>query len=220
MERAAGAGRGRRRAPLRELDRGGRRRFVGGAPGHRRRTAAAGRYEGSRPSDRRRPHLPDDRRRGAVPRRATPASCCGGGATRRTRTRRPASPPAVAGAQLVFGTRDGVLFGPTSTPGMTTWAYDVGEPIASQPTVAHGWVYASTDAGQPGRARGRRPVLDGWHMWGGNARHAGPVATVAGRHGAGRSDDERPSRGRSLRLARRRPSDGRARAASRSERTR
>ena len=57
---------------------------------------------------------------------------------------RPASPPAIAGSQLVFGTRDGVLFGLDIDTGMTAWAYDVGEPIASQPTIGHGWVYAST----------------------------------------------------------------------------
>jgi Ca-activated chloride channel family protein len=88
---------------------------------------------------------------------------------------RPASSPAIAGAQLVFGTSDGALYGLDIDTGMTTWAYDVGEPITSQPTIAHGWVYASTTRGGVVALEVSDDTLDGWHMWGGNARHAGPV---------------------------------------------
>ncbi len=109
---------------------------------------------------------------------------------------RPASPPAVAGAQLVFGTQDGVLFGLDIDTGMTTWAYDVGEPIASQPTVAHGWVYASTTQGSVVGLEVSDASFDGWHMWGGNARHNGQVEGTT----APPEDDERPSEG-SLRLS-------------------
>lgn len=108
---------------------------------------------------------------------------------------RPASPPAVAGAQLVFGTQDGVLFGLDIDTGMTTWAYDVGEPIASQPTVAHGWVYASTTQGGVVALEVSDASFDGWHMWGGNARHNGRVEGTP----APEEDDERPSEG-TLRL--------------------
>ncbi|MCZ7599153.1 MAG: PQQ-binding-like beta-propeller repeat protein [Gammaproteobacteria bacterium] len=78
---------------------------------------------------------------------------------------RPASPPAVAGAQLVFGTQDGVLFGLDIDTGMTTWAYDVGEPIAAQPTVAHGWVYAATTRGGLVGLEVSDASFDGWQMW-------------------------------------------------------
>ena len=89
---------------------------------------------------------------------------------------RPATPPAIAGSQLVFGTRDGVLYGLDIDTGMTTWAYEVGEPISAQPTVAHGWVFASTTRGGVVALNVGDAELDGWHMWGGNAMHNGRVA--------------------------------------------
>src|SRR5690606_2588450 len=104
---------------------------------------------------------------------------------------RPASPPAVAGAQLIFGTDDGVLFGLDIDTGMTTWAYRVGEPIAAQPTVAHGWVYAATTRGGLVGLQVADVSFDGWHMWGGNARHNGRVEGTAPPAEA----DERPSEG-------------------------
>lgn len=104
---------------------------------------------------------------------------------------RPASPPAVAGAQLIFGTDDGVLFGLDIDTGMTTWAYRVGEPIAAQPTVAHGWVYAATTRGGLVGLQVSDVSFDGWHMWGGNAQHNGRVEGTA----PPVEDDERPSEG-------------------------
>lgn len=104
---------------------------------------------------------------------------------------RPASPPAVAGAQLVFGTEDGVLFGLDVDTGMTTWAYRVGEPIAAQPTVAHGWVYATTTRGGLVGLQVSDVSFDGWHMWGGNARHNGRVEGTT----PPVEDDERPTEG-------------------------
>ncbi len=88
---------------------------------------------------------------------------------------RPASPPAVAGGQLVFGTRQGQLFALDVDTGLTTWAYDVGEPIAAQPTIAHGWVYAATSASGLVALEVADPAFDGWHMWGGSAGHNGPT---------------------------------------------
>lgn len=104
---------------------------------------------------------------------------------------RPASSPAIAGALLVFGTSDGIVYGLDIDTGMTAWAYDIGEPIASQPTVAHGWVYASTTSGGVVGLEVGDDTLDGWHMWGGNARHAGPVVGDS----ATPEEDERPSEG-------------------------
>lgn len=104
---------------------------------------------------------------------------------------RPASSPAIAGALLVFGTSDGVVYGLDIDTGMTAWAYDVGEPIASQPTIAHGWVYASTTSGGVVGLEVGDDTLDGWHMWGGNARHAGPVTGDT----ATPEEDARPSEG-------------------------
>jgi len=104
---------------------------------------------------------------------------------------RPASPPAIAGGQLVFGTRDGHLFGLDIDTGMTAWAYDVGEPISAQPTVGHGWVFASTTRGGVVGLEVSDASFDGWHMWGGNAQHNGRVAATD----PPADDDERPSEG-------------------------
>jgi Ca-activated chloride channel family protein len=104
---------------------------------------------------------------------------------------RPASSPAIAGALLVFGTSDGVVYGLDIDTGMTAWAYDIGEPITSQPTIAHGWVYASTTSGGVVGLEVGDDTLDGWHMWGGNARHAGPVTGDVSTP----EEDERPSEG-------------------------
>ncbi|MEC7523577.1 MAG: VIT domain-containing protein [Myxococcota bacterium] len=104
---------------------------------------------------------------------------------------RPASPPAVAGSQLVFGTRDGHLFGLDIDTGLTAWAYDVGEPIAAQPTVGHGWVYASTARGGVVGLEVSDVSFDGWHMWGGNAQHNGRVLATE----PPAEEDERPSEG-------------------------
>ncbi len=112
-------------------------------------------------------------------------------------SRRPASPPAVAGGQLVFGTQDGVLYGLDIDTGLTAWAYDVGTPITSQPTVAHGWVFASTARGGVVGLEVGDASVGGWHMWGGDARHNGPVEEVAA--DAPRVEDDRPTEG-TLRL--------------------
>ncbi|MEZ4339512.1 MAG: PQQ-binding-like beta-propeller repeat protein [Sandaracinaceae bacterium] len=108
---------------------------------------------------------------------------------------RPASPPAVAGGQLVFGTRQGQLFALDVDTGLTTWAYDVGEPIAAQPTIAHGWVYAATSQSGLVALEVADPAFDGWHMWGGSAGHNGPTLGTA----APIEDTGRPTEG-TLRL--------------------
>ena len=74
---------------------------------------------------------------------------------------------------------------------MTAWAYDVGEPIAAQPTVGHGWVYASTTRGGLVALEVSDASFDGWHMWGGNAQHNGRVLGTE----PPAEEDERPSEG-------------------------
>src|SRR6185436_6006877 len=110
---------------------------------------------------------------------------------------RPASPPAIAGSQLVFGTQDGTLYGLDIDTGLTAWAYDVGEPIASQPIVAHGWVYASTARGGLVGLQVADETVGGWHMWGGNPQHNGMAAEAPDAHAAA---DHDPTEG-TLKLA-------------------
>ncbi|MBK9031443.1 MAG: PQQ-binding-like beta-propeller repeat protein [Myxococcales bacterium] len=85
---------------------------------------------------------------------------------------------AVAGTQLVVSTRGGELFGLDLDTGYTVWAYALGTPIAAQPIIAHGWVYAATVDGAVVALDVGDASLDGWHMWGGNPRHNGPVAAT------------------------------------------
>ncbi len=105
------------------------------------------------------------------------------------------SPPAVVGSQLFFGTIDGHVYAADIDTGMILWAYDVGEPVVFQPIVAEGWIYVATGNGNLVGLEIGDPRMDGWHMWGGNERHAGLVET------AGEVDPhllaslERPSQG-------------------------
>jgi Ca-activated chloride channel family protein len=107
------------------------------------------------------------------------------------------SPPAVVGAQMVVATVDGHVYGLDIDTGMAVWAYDVGEPVVFQPSVARGWVYLAT-------ARGRLvafPIgdesLDGWHMWGGDPAHEGPLPAAPSDPGAGvaGATDDGPGQG-------------------------
>lgn len=106
--------------------------------------------------------------------------------------RRAMTSPAVVGSQLVVATREGDLFGMDIDTGATTWAYRVGEPIAFQPAVANGWVYAATARGRViGLEVGDR-ALDGWHMWGGDAKH---VALRPSEPATPATPDDRPTQG-------------------------
>jgi Ca-activated chloride channel family protein len=83
---------------------------------------------------------------------------------------------AVAGPAVAFATRDGKLFGLDADTGATLWSFDLGVPIVAQPIIARGWIYASTTDGRVVALEVADPTLDGWHMFGGNPRHDGPVA--------------------------------------------
>ncbi|AKF09073.1 VIT domain-containing protein [Sandaracinus amylolyticus] len=105
------------------------------------------------------------------------------------------SPPAIVGSLLVFGTVDGQLVATDVDTGMTIWAYEIGEPIVFQPIVAQGWVYATTARGNVIGLEVGDAMLDGWHMWGGNERHAGPVETAGTVDPALLASLARPTRG-------------------------
>src|SRR5262249_53455234 len=82
---------------------------------------------------------------------------------------------AVAGPQVVVSTRAGKLYGLDVDTGYTLWAYDLGHPVVAEPIVARGWVYLATTDGLVVALQVADPTLDGWHMFGGNPRHNGPV---------------------------------------------
>ena len=118
------------------------------------------------------------------------------------------SPPAVVGSQIVFGTVDGHLYSADIDTGMTLWAYDVGEPIQFQPIVAQGWVYVATARGNIIGLEIGDPGFDGWHMWGGNAQHAGLVEDAGSIDPHLLASLERPSQGTMRRVAFEETSDG------------
>jgi outer membrane protein assembly factor BamB len=93
--------------------------------------------------------------------------------------RRSVGSVAVAGSQLVVSTRAGGLYGLDIDTGYTLWAYDVGRPVVAQPIIARGWVYLATADGLVVALNVADPTLDGWHMFGGNPRHNGPVVRGA-----------------------------------------
>lgn len=91
-------------------------------------------------------------------------------------TKRSLGTVAIAGPEVVVSTRDGALFGLDIDTGYTLWAYDTGKKIVAEPIVANGWVYATTVDGEVIALEVADESLDGWHMWGGNPQHDGPVA--------------------------------------------
>ncbi len=82
---------------------------------------------------------------------------------------------ALAGPQVVVSTRDGQLFGIDVDTGYTLWAYDLDTPVVAQPIIAKGWVYVATATGYVIGLHVADASLDGWHMFGGNPKHDGPV---------------------------------------------
>jgi Ca-activated chloride channel family protein len=86
---------------------------------------------------------------------------------------------ALAGPEVVVSTRDGQLYGLDVDTGYTLWAYDIGHRVLAEPIVARGWVYLATADGLVVALEVADPSLDGWHMFGGNAQHNGPVTDGA-----------------------------------------
>ncbi len=90
--------------------------------------------------------------------------------------RRSVGSVALAGSEVVIATRDGQLFGLDVDTGYTLWSYAIGHRVIAEPVIARGWVYASTEDGYVVALHVGDRTLDGWHMFGGNPRHDGPVA--------------------------------------------
>jgi Ca-activated chloride channel family protein len=86
---------------------------------------------------------------------------------------------ALAGPQVVVSSRDGKLFGLDVDTGYTLWAHDIGKDVMAEPVVANGWVYAATKDGYVVALEVGDRSLDGWHMFGGNPHHNGPVVRPA-----------------------------------------
>ncbi|HTM21331.1 MAG TPA: PQQ-binding-like beta-propeller repeat protein, partial [Kofleriaceae bacterium] len=85
---------------------------------------------------------------------------------------------ALAGPQVVVSTRAGQLYGVDVDTGYTLWAYDLAVGIVAQPIVARGWIYVTTATGYVIALHVADESLDGWHMFGGNPAHDGPVTAT------------------------------------------
>jgi Ca-activated chloride channel family protein len=83
--------------------------------------------------------------------------------------------PALAGAALVVSSRAGDVFGVDVDTGYTLFAYQLGHRVTAEPIVARGWIYTATTDGRVVALNVADPTLDGWHMFGGNAKHNGAV---------------------------------------------
>ncbi len=93
---------------------------------------------------------------------------------------------ALAGSEIVIATREGKLFGLDIDTGYTLWSYDLGHRVVAEPIVAKGWVYAATADGLVVALNVADATLDGWHMFGGNPQHDGPVTPKAAARSAPR----------------------------------
>jgi Ca-activated chloride channel family protein len=82
---------------------------------------------------------------------------------------------ALAGSALVVSTRAGELYGLDVDTGYTLWAYRLSRRVTAEPIVARGWIYTATRDGRVVALNVADATLDGWHMFGGNARHNGPT---------------------------------------------
>jgi outer membrane protein assembly factor BamB len=87
---------------------------------------------------------------------------------------RPATPAALAGGKLYFGTADGRIVCADPKDGGTLWEAKVGGNIIFEPAVVGGCVYVATNEGVLVCLETGDPSADGWAMWGGSARHNGP----------------------------------------------
>ncbi len=86
---------------------------------------------------------------------------------------RPVTPPALAGGKLYVGTSDGRIVCLDARRGKRLWQARVGGRILFEPAVVGGCVYAATDDGVLICLKTGDAGADGWHMWGGSAKHNG-----------------------------------------------
>jgi Ca-activated chloride channel family protein len=81
------------------------------------------------------------------------------------------SPPAVGRDYLYLAGADGHLISVNQSDGGVGFAYAMKAPIAFQPALARGNVYAGTSDGRLICLKTGNKDADGWYAWGGNAQH-------------------------------------------------
>jgi Ca-activated chloride channel family protein len=81
------------------------------------------------------------------------------------------SPPALGGDKLYTCSARGHLIALDQKTGKIVFLYSTGIPIAFQPALARGNLYAGTADGALICLKTNDPTADGWTSWGGNAQH-------------------------------------------------
>lgn len=77
----------------------------------------------------------------------------------------------VAGSLAIVTTKGGAVIGLDRETGAQRLGFDLGTPVTAEPIVADGWMYIATARGQVVSFDLGNAAMDGWHMWGGNAKH-------------------------------------------------
>jgi len=81
------------------------------------------------------------------------------------------SPPAVGRDYLYLAAADGHLVSVRQSNGGIGFSYALKAPMAFQPVLAKGNVYAGTSDGRLICLKTGNQDADGWYTWGGNAQH-------------------------------------------------
>jgi outer membrane protein assembly factor BamB len=81
------------------------------------------------------------------------------------------SPPALGARNMYLCTTLGQLLAVDQRSGKVQFQYDTKQPMAFQPALAHGNVYAGTANGMLVCLKTGQNDADGWTAWGGNAQH-------------------------------------------------
>jgi hypothetical protein len=81
------------------------------------------------------------------------------------------APPALGAVNLYVCCAQGYLMSLRQKDGQLAFAYSTGQPMAFQPALTHGNVYAATTTGMIICLKTGEKDADGWTAWGGNAQH-------------------------------------------------
>jgi Ca-activated chloride channel homolog len=81
------------------------------------------------------------------------------------------SPPSLGRERTYLCSAYGHLLSVRQKDGQTAFLYATGQPMAFQPALAEGNVYAGTNNGLLLCLKTGNPDADGWYAWGGNAQH-------------------------------------------------
>ena len=81
------------------------------------------------------------------------------------------SPPALGKDYLYLSTAEGHLLAIDQKQGKPRFLYKIAHPMAFQPALAQGSLYAGTNDGMLICLKTGDKDADGWYAWGGNAQH-------------------------------------------------